>query len=65
MPQYRVKWEEIKSMVVEAENEESALEIALDFEYENATLEEQSVLDVMLGNPRDDEKVYRLEDKDA
>jgi hypothetical protein len=41
MPIYRVRWEEQKSIVVNAEDEEHARHLAYDAWYEKATLEEQ------------------------
>lgn len=41
MPIYRVRWEEVKSLVVNAEDEEHARHLAYDFWYDKATLEEQ------------------------
>lgn len=63
---YRVIWTETKSVLVRAENEAEAEELAMDAFYEYATLMEQDTEDIVEGGtPVDAEKVYTMTDGDT
>lgn len=63
MPKYRVRWEELKSIVVEADDEYEAKLLAHDVFYDKATLDDSNDLDTIENPPLlDDEKVWTYAD---
>lgn len=63
MKTYKVTWTETKSILVEARNGTEAQELAFDFFYDNAMLEEQDLVSVEEdGQPITGEQVYSMEE---
>lgn len=55
---YRVRWEEVKSVVIRTDSPESAMELAMDFFYDKARTESQDCHEPFVDTTVDDEKVY-------
>jgi len=71
MKTYRVSWTEEKTILVQAENEEEAQQLATDHFYDKAILEEWDVIEIQAdAEPIDEETIWVFddtygEDKDA
>lgn len=55
---YRVRWEEVKSVVIRTDSPESAMELAMDYFYDMARTEQQDCHEPFVDTTVDDEKVY-------
>lgn len=63
MKAYRVRWEEVKSILIETDSPDSAMELAMDYFYEKAKTERQECDEPYEDTPVDGEMIYN-EDMD-
>ena len=62
MPIFRVRWEELKSVLVKADTQEEAEELALTYFYDSATLDDQNLLETITDSvAMDEEEVHELD----
>lgn len=63
MKTYRVSWTEEKTILVQAENEEEAQQLATDHFYDKAILEEWDVIEIQANaEPIDEETIWVFDD---
>ena len=55
---YRVRWEEVRSVLVRTDSPEAAMELAMDYFYDESRTEEQACFEPFEDTPVDDEQVY-------
>lgn len=55
---YRVRWEEIRSILIRTDSPEAAMELAMDYFYDKSKTEEQGCFEPFVDTPVDDEKIY-------